>query len=74
MVTAVIYYYTTTEYVTLAFQHTSMEVDVSIEVSYVYQKNIKSIKISAKMSINVFPHMFIFQTRQFPRQLYRLDQ
>ena len=25
-------------------------------------------------SVNVFPHRFIFQTRQFPRQLYRLDQ
>ena len=25
-------------------------------------------------SVNVFSHMFIFQTRQFPRQLCRLDQ
>ena len=25
-------------------------------------------------SVNVFSHMFIFQTRQFPRQLYRLGQ
>ena len=25
-------------------------------------------------SVNIFSHMFIFQTRQFPRQLHRLDQ
>ena len=54
IVTTVIYYYITTKFhyasfVTLAFQHGS----VGIEVSYFCYKNIK---ISAKMSIKVFPH------------------
>ena len=37
--------------VTIAYQHTSMEVNVSIGVSYFYQRNIRSFKSSAK---NVF--------------------